>query len=270
MISPSNTGTWLTCSYRRLGRRSSGLHPSCPEDRAIETGRSRDPRSLRENEGALIRDLRDALDPDVPLIAGDAFMPSEGLVALAGPLGRHALVGEPGASTHDRRGRHPRRHPLRRERRPRRMAGDLLPRRRAAAAQLDDPGGLRRLRLRSRDHGSLCSTALEGPRAGSSANSHGKARRRGPVHRLSRSATTPAGPSRRPRTTNAAPAIASVIAPAIPSEVAAVRGGDGHAVPGCRRGLADARPTGVLDRAVAGRDPREQGSPRRRGCPRPR
>jgi branched-chain amino acid transport system substrate-binding protein len=38
-----------------------------------------------QNEGALIGDLRDALGPDVPLIAGDGFMPQEGLVRLAGP-----------------------------------------------------------------------------------------------------------------------------------------------------------------------------------------
>jgi branched-chain amino acid transport system substrate-binding protein len=39
-----------------------------------------------ENEGALIRDLRDALGPDVPLISGDGFMPPNGsLVKLAGP-----------------------------------------------------------------------------------------------------------------------------------------------------------------------------------------
>jgi branched-chain amino acid transport system substrate-binding protein len=38
-----------------------------------------------QNEGALIGDLRDALGPDVPLIAGDGFMPPEGLVRLAGP-----------------------------------------------------------------------------------------------------------------------------------------------------------------------------------------
>jgi branched-chain amino acid transport system substrate-binding protein len=38
-----------------------------------------------QNEGALISDLRDALGPDVPLIAGDGFMPFEGLVKAAGP-----------------------------------------------------------------------------------------------------------------------------------------------------------------------------------------
>lgn len=45
------------------------------------------------NEGELIRDLRDALGPDTPLIAGDSFMPSEGLVNLAGPAARGMYLG---------------------------------------------------------------------------------------------------------------------------------------------------------------------------------
>ena len=45
------------------------------------------------NEGALIRDLRDALGPDVPLIAFDGFMLPEGLVKLAGPAARGMYVG---------------------------------------------------------------------------------------------------------------------------------------------------------------------------------
>jgi branched-chain amino acid transport system substrate-binding protein len=48
---------------------------------------------FERNEGALIRDLRDALGPEVPLIAGDAFMPSEGLVDLAGPAARGMYLG---------------------------------------------------------------------------------------------------------------------------------------------------------------------------------
>jgi branched-chain amino acid transport system substrate-binding protein len=53
---------------------------------------------FEQNEGALIRDLRDALGPDVPLIAGDGFMPQEGLVKLVGPAARGmylALYGLP-------------------------------------------------------------------------------------------------------------------------------------------------------------------------------
>ena len=49
--------------------------------------------TYRQNEGALIRDLRDALGPEVPLIAGDGFMPSEGLVNLAGPAARGMYLG---------------------------------------------------------------------------------------------------------------------------------------------------------------------------------
>ena len=45
------------------------------------------------NEGALIRDLRDALGPDVPLIATDAFMSTAGLVKLAGPAARGVYLG---------------------------------------------------------------------------------------------------------------------------------------------------------------------------------
>ena len=47
--------------------------------------RSRSSGLFEQNEGALISDLREALGPDVPLIAGDGFMPQEGLVRLAGP-----------------------------------------------------------------------------------------------------------------------------------------------------------------------------------------
>ena len=46
-----------------------------------------------ENEGALISDLRDALGPKVPLISGDAFMPAEGLVTLAGPAAKGMYLG---------------------------------------------------------------------------------------------------------------------------------------------------------------------------------
>jgi branched-chain amino acid transport system substrate-binding protein len=46
-----------------------------------------------ENEGALIGDLRDALGPDTPLIAGDGFMPLKGLVNLAGPAARGMYLG---------------------------------------------------------------------------------------------------------------------------------------------------------------------------------
>jgi branched-chain amino acid transport system substrate-binding protein len=53
------------------------------------------------NEGALIRDLRDALGPDVPLIAIDGFMPLEGLVKLVGPAARGMYLGVYGLPNHE-------------------------------------------------------------------------------------------------------------------------------------------------------------------------
>ena len=143
---------------------------------------------LYPNGGALVRDLRARLGPDVALVAPDRFFPVPDLIEAAGPaargmylsvygvpngelpppgkrvsrgvrshpsrraepvvlrrvrrpgggdparrdrpLRRHALVCGARASPDDGRGRHPRRHPLRRVRRPRGGAGDHLPRRR--------------------------------------------------------------------------------------------------------------------------------------------
>ena len=45
------------------------------------------------NEGELLRDLRAALGPDVPLIANDGFMVPEGLVKAAGPAARGMYLG---------------------------------------------------------------------------------------------------------------------------------------------------------------------------------
>jgi branched-chain amino acid transport system substrate-binding protein len=49
-----------------------------------------------ENEGELIRDLRAALGPDVPLVANDGFNTSEGLVKAAGPAARGIYYGRYG------------------------------------------------------------------------------------------------------------------------------------------------------------------------------
>jgi branched-chain amino acid transport system substrate-binding protein len=49
--------------------------------------------TFQMNEGELIRDLRDALGPEVPLISGDGFMLFEGLVNSAGPAARGMYLG---------------------------------------------------------------------------------------------------------------------------------------------------------------------------------
>ena len=54
-------------------------------------------------------------------------------------LRRHALVGDTRATPDERRGRHPGKHPVRSERRPRGSPGDHLPRRRQAPAELVEP-----------------------------------------------------------------------------------------------------------------------------------
>ena len=75
-------------------------------------------------------------------------------------LRRHALVGDTRATPDERRGRHPGKHPVRSERRPRGSPGDHLPRRRQAPAELVEPTRVSRCGRRSHDHGPRGSPSL--------------------------------------------------------------------------------------------------------------
>jgi branched-chain amino acid transport system substrate-binding protein len=96
---------------RKLGLDASGAAVWDPEARDFTALARRIARTRPEavtifgvyerNEGALIRDLRDALGPDVPLIAMDGFMPPAGLVKFAGPAARGMYVGVYGLPNHE-------------------------------------------------------------------------------------------------------------------------------------------------------------------------